>query len=59
MFVLKQLHIVGSMHAAKASADRLPAELIQQLPIETGIFDTPSISSAKWNSLSALLGLAG
>jgi hypothetical protein len=32
---------------------------IQQLPIKTGIFDPPNLSSANWNSLSALLGLAG
>ena len=59
MFVLKQLHVVGSMHAAEASADRLRAELIQQLPIKTGVFDRPTLSSAKWNAVSALLGLAG
>ena len=53
-------HAPSSMgHGAGASADRLHAELIQQLLIKTGIFDPPSLSSAKWNSLSALLGLAG
>jgi hypothetical protein len=37
-------------------ACRSEAEL--QLLIKTGIFDRPTLSSAKWNALSALLGLA-
>ena len=60
---------VPCMHA-EASADQEPATEsrrlgslctpIQQLSINTGIFDPPSLSSAKWNSLSAqFLGLAG
>ena len=37
-------------------ACRSEAEL--QLLIKTGIFDRPTLSSAIWNALSALLGLA-
>ena len=35
------------------------AELLLQLHIKTGIFDQPTLSGAKWNAVSALLGLAG
>ena len=54
-----QAHAPWSTGAVEASADQLPAELHPQLPIKTGIFDPPALSSAKWNSLSVLLGLAG
>ena len=39
------------------SVERLPCS--SKLPIKTGIFDRATLSSAKLNSLSAFLGLAG
>ena len=57
LFVLTACQLISCLDTKFSSC--LLLNSIQQLPIKTGIFDPPSLSSAKWNSLSALLGLAG